>query len=143
MNRLAGPDPGWSHVAPNGYMPNRPATIPLPRPINPQPTDAMPSIIDVRASVFDAIGDATRRFYQDVERKARELPEPPDGYQWVLATTGPQRGEGDPAANTHTVVMEGRFELRPTAVDTDPAESDWETIEAVADCRDYGPEDDG
>ncbi len=133
MNRLAGPDPGWSHNAPNTSrpVPTDGARITM----NGTILEAVAARTPLpwedawRASVLDAIGDATRRFYQDVERKARELPKPPDGYQWVLATTGPQLGEGDLAANTHTVAMEGRFELRPTAVDTDPAESDWETVD--------------
>ena len=85
-----------------------------------EPALALPEVDAVQALIAAQIADATRRFYQKAEQRARELPDPPDGYRWVFIVEDPSGSIVD-----RTLSMGGRFELIPSGAGTDPAESDW------------------
>ncbi len=126
MNRKAGPDPGWSHHTPGGYVAPSDrqrilierfaeaidAPSPPPQEVHWTRWPVPPEIEGHRLAVQNAVAEATSKFYAQLEERAAQLPDPPEGWHWVLIHEPPELGRGDMASNTMSFVTEARFELR-------------------------------
>ena len=65
----------------------------------------------IHRQISDAVGGAVSRLHSQIEAAAADLPDPPEGYRWVLHYGPARLADTELVANTVGVEMSAEFRL--------------------------------